>query len=224
MGPVSGGPASTLRLLLADPQRSFAEALALRLDAEAGLEVVGTVADLGEASRILRRRPVDVVLLGVDGTSEHVLDAADALLAEQPHLTLLALAEHDDLPALARAVRIGFRGWVPKQLDVASFVEVLWGTRRGETYIPPAQLTRLLPYLLEDLEERRAAELPFTTLTPREREVLQAMCRGGTREQIAADLRVSRNTVRTHTQSILGKLGVHSSLAAVALARDAGIG
>jgi DNA-binding NarL/FixJ family response regulator len=221
---VSAGAAATLRLLLADPQRSFAEALALRLDAEADLEVVGNVADLAEAPGVISRRSVDVVLLGVDGNPGRVLAAADALLSERPHLVLLALAEHDDLPALARAVRIGFRGWVPKQLDVASFVEVLRGARRGETYIPPALLTRLLPYLLEEFEERRAAELPFSTLTPREREVLQAMCRGATREQIAGELKVSRNTVRTHTQSILGKLGVHTSLAAVAMTRGAGLG
>ncbi|MFD2092812.1 response regulator transcription factor [Blastococcus deserti] len=211
-----------LRLLLADPHLAFVEALAPRLSAEPGLRVVGTVTRPEDALRVVRTRPVDVALLAVDGTGSQFVDAAGALADERPELALAALAEADDVGTVARVVRMGFRGWVPKDLDVAALVVVLEGIRRGETHIPPALLTRLLPHLLREQEERRAAERPFATLTPREREVLRAMCRGATRQEIAEELEVSHNTVRTHLQKILGKLGLHSSLAAVTLARKAG--
>jgi DNA-binding CsgD family transcriptional regulator len=76
---------------------------------------------------------------------------------------------------------------------------------------------------MTEQEQRRAAELPLASLTVRERQVLEAMMRGLGRDQIAAQLTISPNTVRTHMQNVLGKLEVHSSVAAVALARRAGM-
>jgi DNA-binding NarL/FixJ family response regulator len=222
--PCDGSGSTPLRLLLADLQRSFVEALALRLDAEPGLQVVATVTRPEDALRVVGTRPVDVALLAVDESVDRFLDSAGALLTGRPELRLVALAGTDDVSVLARAVRLGFRGWVPKGLDVAALVVVLEGIRRGETYIPPTQLTRLLPHLLHEQEERRAAQMPFASLTPRELEVLRAMCRGATRQEIAEDLEVSHNTVRTHMQRILAKLGVHTSLAAITMARGVGLG
>jgi DNA-binding NarL/FixJ family response regulator len=214
------------RLLLVDPHRTFVEALAVRLARESGLTVVATAAQPAEALRLVRAQPVDVAVLGVDGDLGDVgdaMDLAETLLAERPGLALVAVAEVDDLGALARAVRLGFRGWVPKGAGVATLVGVLQGVREGETHIPPALLTQLLPYLLHEQDRRRAVEQQFAVLTARELDVLRAVCQGGTRREIAADMGLSPNTVRTHMQNVLAKLGVHSSLAAVALARAAGI-
>jgi DNA-binding NarL/FixJ family response regulator len=215
---------SPIRILLADTQRAFVEALAPRLHAEAGLRVVATATQPEEALRVAATRSVDVALLTVDGGSNDFLAGADALLAARLGLVVVAVAEEDDVPLLARAVRLGFRGWVPKAVDVATLVQAIRGVHRGETHIPPILLTRLFPYLLNEQKDRRAAEQPFASLTVREMEVLRRMSGGATRRDIAADLAVSPNTVRTHVQSILAKLDVHTSLAAVTMARRAGIG
>ena len=199
------------------------EALAARLDRESGLSVVATAVHPGEALRVVGARPVDLAVLGINGNGGDVLDLAETLLAERPGLAVVAVAEDDDLAVLARAVRLGFRGWVPKEAGVAALIGVLRGVRQGETHIPPALLTRLLPYLLHEQDRRRAAEQQFAVLTARELDVLRAVCQGATRREIAADMALSPNTVRTHMQNVLAKLGVHSSLAAVALARAAGI-
>ena len=91
--------------------------------------------------------------------------------------------------------------------------------RRGETCIPPVLLTGLLGHLLREQAEERSTGLVLAPLTSRERQVLRAMTRGADRQEISAELGISLNTVRTHSQNILTKLGVHSSLAAVRLAR-----
>jgi DNA-binding NarL/FixJ family response regulator len=215
---------SPIRLLLADTQRAFVEALAPQLQAEADLQVVATATQPEEALHVAAGRAVDVALLTVDGGANRLLAGADALLAAQLGLVAVAVAEEDDVPLLARVLRLGFRGWVPKAVGVAELVHAIRGVHRGETHIPPVLLTRLLPYLLDEQEDRRAAERPFASLTPRELEVLREMSRGVTRHDIAADLGVSPNTVRTHVQNILAKLDVHTSLAAVTMARRAGIG
>jgi DNA-binding NarL/FixJ family response regulator len=212
-----------VRLCLADGQRAFAEALALRLDAEPDLCVVGTVAGPDALLPCLRAHPVDVALLAVDGPRSPFLGVVEAVRAERPEVRLVALAEAPDVPLLARAVRLGFRGWVPKDVDVATLVAVVRDVVDGGTSIPPRLLTELLPHLLHEQEERRESERLLDLLTSREREVLRALSGGADRQVIADELAISSNTVRTHTQSVLKKLGVHSSLAAVALARRAGL-
>jgi DNA-binding NarL/FixJ family response regulator len=210
------------RLLLADAHRSFVEALAMLLDAEPGLQVVAAVTQPDDALRVVLSQSVDVAVLTVDGGPGNCLNLAPELFAVRPHVKLVALAESDDVAVLARAIRQGFRAWVPKSVEVSALVHVLDAVLRGETCIPPLLLTRLLTLLLGEQQEQRAAETVIATLTPRERQVLQAMVSGSTRQEIAEDLEISINTLRTHMQSVLGKLGVHTTLAAVTLARRAG--
>lgn len=229
--PVDSGPSGPehrvmhpIRVLLGDGHRSFVEALAMRLDAESGLEVVATISQPDETIRVIRAQPVDVAVLSVDGEAGGFVDLGERLLSVRPELKLIGVTCGDDTAALVRAVRNGFRAWVPKDVGICVLLDVLSAVCRGETWIPPILLTRLLERLLKEQEEQRAAERPLATLTLREQEVLRAMTTGATRQEIAHRLAISSNTVRTHTQSILGKLGVHSSLAAVTLARRAGVG
>jgi DNA-binding NarL/FixJ family response regulator len=213
-----------IRLLLADAHRSFVEALGMRLDGEIGIRVVAGTVRPQDAVRVARTHPVDVAVLAVDGAATEFLDCADELLAARADVRLVAVAaDGQDVAALAEAVRRGFRGWVPKDAGVADLIDVVRGVHRGETRIPPLLLTRLLDRLMTEQQQQRAAELPLASLTVRERQVLEAMMRGLGRDQIAAQLTISPNTVRTHMQNVLGKLEVHSSVAAVALARRAGM-
>jgi DNA-binding NarL/FixJ family response regulator len=215
-------PMREIRLLLGDGHRTFVEALAMRLDTECDLAVVGTVWEPEETLRAVRAQPVDVAVLAVDGDSGFV-DMGERLLTVRPELKLIGVTSGDDTAALAHAVRNGFRAWVPKDIGICVLVDVIHAVCHGETWIPPILLTRLLHHLLGEQDAQRAAELPFASLTPREQDVLRAMATGATRQEIAGQLSISSNTVRTHTQSILGKLGVHSALAAVNLARRAGV-
>jgi DNA-binding NarL/FixJ family response regulator len=212
-----------LRVVLGDAHRSFVEALALRLDAEDGFEVAATVVRPEEALRVVRSQPVDVAVLAVGSGADGFVNVGRQLTALQAHLKLVAVAADDDIDLLARAVGEGFSGWVPKDVGIGSLLGVLHAVCQGETCIPPMLLSRLMPQLVRDLQIHRAAAPPLGGLTTRELQVLKAMVGGASRNEIADQLAISSNTVRTHMQSILNKLGVHSSLAAVAAARRAGI-
>jgi DNA-binding NarL/FixJ family response regulator len=212
------------RILLADRHRAFVEALALRLAAEPGLHVVAAVTAPDEALRVVRSRPVDVAVLAADDPEADFVALAGDLVLAQPTIKMVGLTGEGEVALLGRAVRKGFRAWVPKDVGIPSLLDVLQAVSRGETCIPPLVLTRLLEFLMRDEQAQGAAAVPFTTLTAREREVLQAMSTGASRSEIADRLLISTNTVRTHMQSILNKLDVHTTLAAVALARRAGVG
>ncbi|WP_433547280.1 LuxR C-terminal-related transcriptional regulator [Streptomyces sp. CA-294286] len=156
--------------------------------------------------------PVDGISLVVGVRSGH------------PTVRAVVLAEKDDPRRAALALQAGASGWVAKDCSLQRLLAVIRGVLRDETHLPPALLTGVLRELTAARRHRTESERLVESLTPREREVLRCMVAGLGRKAVAERLFLSPHTVRTHMQNVLGKLGVHSTLAAVALARRAGVG
>ncbi|MFD8381256.1 LuxR C-terminal-related transcriptional regulator [Streptomyces sp. NPDC059679] len=142
----------------------------------------------------------------------------------QPGVRTVVLAERDDPRRAAAALQAGACGWVAKDCSLSRLLAVIRGVLRDETHLPPALLTGVLREMTAARKHRTESERLVESLTPREREVLRCMVAGLGRKAVAERLYLSPHTVRTHMQNVLGKLGVHSTLAAVALARRAGVG
>ncbi len=147
-----------------------------------------------------------------------------AVRSAQPGVRTVVLAERDDPRRAAVALQAGASGWVAKDCSLVRLLAVIRGVLREETHLPPALLTGVLRELTAARKHRTESERLVESLTPREREVLRCMVAGLGRKAVAERLFLSPHTVRTHMQNVLGKLGVHSTLAAVALARRAGVG
>ncbi|WP_432135520.1 MULTISPECIES: LuxR C-terminal-related transcriptional regulator [unclassified Streptomyces] len=236
-----------IRVLVVDDHRIFAESLAAALAAEPDVEVCA--AGSGPAAlRSLERaaaeaRRFDVVLVDADLGGQvpgprpavAVREAAEdglvdgislvaGVRAAHPHVRLVVLAERDDPRRAALALQAGASGWVAKDCSLSRLLTVVRGVLREETHLPPALLTGVLRELTAARKHRTESERLVESLTPREREVLRCMVAGLGRKAVAERLFLSPHTVRTHMQNVLGKLGVHSTLAAVALARRAGVG
>jgi DNA-binding NarL/FixJ family response regulator len=120
------------------------------------------------------------------------------------------------------AARAGAVAWLDKASTTEHLVEVLRGVREDRAWYPPEVLGPVLRVLRGEAAMREQRAGLIDTLSPREREVLASITAGKTPDAIAADLAISINTVRTHTSSILAKLGVHSRLAAVSVATAQG--
>ncbi|MFG2843157.1 LuxR C-terminal-related transcriptional regulator [Kitasatospora sp. NPDC048296] len=140
-----------------------------------------------------------------------------------PGLRAVVLATADDPHRAARALHAGATGWVAKESSLARLLAVVRGVLRDETHLPPALLTGVIRELTTARRDRTESERLVDTLTPREKQILRCMVAGLGRQAVAERLYLSPHTVRTHMQNVLGKLGVHSTLAAVAVARRAGI-
>lgn len=243
-----------IRVLVVDDHRIFAESLAAALAAESDVDVsaagsgpaarrcldramadgrrydvllvdadLGTgppdrpqltaVPPLSQARRVEPRDPV------VDG-----LALVERVRAEHAGTRTVVLAERDDPHRAACALLAGASGWVAKDCSLSRLLAVVRGVLRDETHLPPALLTGVLRELTAARRHRTESEQLVESLTPREHEVLRCMVAGLGRKAVAERLFLSPHTVRTHMQNVLGKLGVHSTLAAVALARRAGVG
>ncbi|MFJ6780969.1 LuxR C-terminal-related transcriptional regulator [Streptomyces yangpuensis] len=235
-----------IRVLVVDDHRIFAESLAAALAAEPDVDV--SAAGSGPAAlRCLERavaegRRFDVLLVDADlGAAAGAVPAQRepgagppqpgsdgiALVAgvrvAHPGVRTVVLAERDDPRRAALALQAGASGWVAKDCSLSRLLAVVRGVLREETHLPPALLTGVLRELTAARKHRTDSERLVESLTPREHEVLRCMVAGLGRKDVAARLFLSPHTVRTHMQNVLGKLGVHSTLAAVALARRAGV-
>ncbi|MCA1226861.1 LuxR C-terminal-related transcriptional regulator, partial [Saccharopolyspora sp. 6M] len=117
----------------------------------------------------------------------------------------------------------GAAGWVPKECGVDELTTVLRGVCRGHAWYPPELLGEVLRGLRADVVRAARRDGPLDVLSDRELDVLRGMVEGKRGSRIAAELRISAETVRTHTRSILAKLRVHSQLEAVSVAAAAGL-
>ncbi|MEU2021997.1 response regulator transcription factor [Streptomyces sp. NPDC016469] len=249
-----GVPVARIRVLVVDDHRIFAESLAAALAAEPDVEVAAAGsgpaalrcleraaaegrgydvlladAELGAVAAPARTGagplPVPAPRSGpgpagpVDGIA-----LVGAVRVARPSVRTVVLAEKDDPARAALALQAGACGWVAKDSSLQRLLAVIRGVLRDETHLPAALLTGVLRELLADRKHRTESEKLVESLTPREREVLRCMVAGLGRKAVAERLFLSPHTVRTHMQNVLGKLGVHSTLAAVALARRAGVG
>ena len=135
-----------------------------------------------------------------------------------PYAARVIILSHTSEPSrIVAAIEAGACAWVRKDESVEYLLRVLRGVAHGETWLPPAETGRVLSLLLTQRDLRKDGDRMLALLTPRERQVLACLAEGAGRNQVAERLNLTTNTVRTHQQNIMAKLGVHSTLEAVAL-------
>ncbi len=210
-----------IKVLITDQERTFAEALAARLDDEEDIQVVAAVQARTPSPWLMAAKPADVMVVDGDLPDE----AANRLCAEvsgrAESSRVITLSSSSEPERIVNAIQAGAAAWVRKDQSLGYLLRVIRGVARGETWLPPSETGKVLRLLLHEQDRRREKGRLLASLTPREQAVLTCLAEGtGHRDAIAQQLHLSINTVRTHLQNIMAKLGVHSALEAVALTRD----
>ena len=205
-----------IRVLLLEDHSSFRQATASVFEHEPGFEVVGQAGSLAEARRLLEGVDVAVVDLGLpDGYGGELIKE---LREKNPQAQTLVLSATLDRAEMARAVEAGAAGFLHKSAGMVEVMEAIRRLRAGETLLPVEEVVELLRFAGSRREHEHEARLAIAQLTPREKEVLQALAEGLDGKEIAEQLGISDKTERNHMASILAKLGVHSRLQALVFA------
>jgi DNA-binding NarL/FixJ family response regulator len=210
-------------ILVVDDHRVFAEALALRLATEPDVEGVRVAEDLASARAELARLQDGLVLLDYhlgDACGLALMDDIDRL-AVRP--TVVVVSGSDDVDAIVAGLRAGVDAWMLKSDAYGVLLEVSLAARDHVLTIPHRSLSEVVRRLVSAHRDVPADTTFLDQLTPRELDVLRLLVSGLRRDQVAARLYVSPNTVRTHVQHLLQRAGVHSTVALVARAREAGL-
>ncbi|WP_043496471.1 response regulator transcription factor [Georgenia sp. SUBG003] len=214
----------TVKVLLVDDEALVRGGLRYIIDAEPDLEVVGEVADGADVPDAVARTHPDVVLMdvrmpGLDGISatRALLTHADRSGAAAPHVLVLTTFENDDY--VLDALRAGASGFLLKRALPEQVLEGIRVVARGEALLFPTALRRLVAASGAVDDGERLARV---RLSEREQEVLRLLASGLSNQEMAAELFVGTETVKTHVGSILTKLGVRDRTQAVVRAYESG--
>ncbi len=212
------------RILLVEDHASFRQALAFMFEREGEFVVAGQAGTLAEARAFLREVPdgVDVAVVDLtlpDGDGFGLIEE----LSSRPDVVTLVLSASLEPTRFARAVEAGASGVLHKSAPIGEIVDAVRRLRAGEALLSPAEVVQMLRMISRKRQEEYEARRAIGRLTPRERQVLQALGEGLDSKDIAQKLHITVETERTHMVNILGKLDVHSRLQALVFAARHGL-
>ena len=210
----------TLRVLVADDQALFREALTTLLGVQPGIEVVGEAGNGEEAVRRSGELRPDVVLMDLRMPVLDGIAATARLRAEQPGVQVLALTTFDDDDDVFAALRAGAVGYLLKDVTSTRLVEALVAAARGESVLQPSVAAKVVARVAQLPQD---AAPPRHPLSDREVEVVRLLAEGRTNREIAHALFLAEGTVKNLVTSVLSKLEVRDRTQAALRARDLGI-
>lgn len=218
-------PAAEIEILLVDENRIFADVLAIRLREEPEVARVTVAGSLVEAQALLAERMAHLVLV------DHRTSAGETfqLTAVHPRTdggpAVVVLSGTTDARTIVTALESGVRAWLTKESSYGTLWEAIREVLDGNMVLAPSVVEPVVQRLLDPLRPGEAPEQDdfVAGLSPREYEVLRCLVAGMDRQQIAARLFLSINTIRTHVQHLLRHADEHSTLALVAAARRLGV-
>jgi DNA-binding NarL/FixJ family response regulator len=197
--------AGLIRVVIAEDHAVVRQSLRVMLEIDAGVLVVGEAVDGQQAVDLTLQLKPDLVLMDVRMEGMDGVSATRRLREVSPDTPVLILTGFGEDEILVKAVEAGARGFLLKDATATELKDAIHRVVNGESLVTPSLLRRLLD---EFAQRGRTAPPAPMNLTPREREVLRALARGLSNEDIAQELVISEKTVKTHLGRIFSKLHV----------------
>ncbi|MBM0203091.1 response regulator transcription factor [Micromonospora sp. STR1s_5] len=201
----------TVRVLVADDQEIVRTGLTIILNTQPGIEVVGGAGDGRQAVELARRLRPDVCLFDIRMPGMDGIEATRALAGPtvpEP-LAVVVITTFDLDEYVYAALRAGARGFLLKEAGPDLLSQAVHAAANGDALIAPSVTTRLLK-AFADADPAAPRQQPIEALTDREEQVLVAVARGRTNQEIADELYITLSTVKSHVTSLMTKLGVRN--------------
>jgi two-component system, NarL family, response regulator NreC len=194
------------RILLVDDHSIVCDALALLLERQPNLKIVGSATSGEQAIPAAMRLKPDLIIMDLVLPKLSGLEATKQILVQNPQIQIIALSACHEPIQVSRALHAGVRGYVLKSAPATELLLAIAAIAAGKMYVSPA-----FSDLLVDGQLRAATrESTFDRLSAREHQVLKCVIGGSTSSEIGGQLSLSRKTVETYRSRIMLKLGVAS--------------
>lgn len=201
----------SIRILSVDDHPLLREGIAMLIENQPDMVLVGQAATGREAIEQFREHQPDVTLMDLRLPDISGIDALIAIRTESPDACVVVLTTFEGDVEIQRALEAGARGYLLKTTPAKELVEVIRQTHAGKKRIPAEVAAHLAEHMGEE------------GLTPREVEVLRHLAEGNRNKDIAGLLFISEETVKVHIKHIMEKLGANDRTQAVAIAVRRGI-
>lgn len=203
--------AEKITILVVDDHHVVRQGLVALLKTVPDMHVVAEAADGGEAVELYRRHKPDVTLMDLRLPTVGGVQAIQQIRSEFPAARIIVLTTYDGDEDIYRALQAGAKAYLLKGMSIDELISAIHAVHAGKSRIPAP------------IAEKLAERMGGPELTNRELSVLQLIVRGMSNKEIASDLVISEATVKTHINSLLGKLGVTDRTQAATAALQRGI-
>jgi DNA-binding NarL/FixJ family response regulator len=217
----------TIRVVLADDQAMVRDGLVALLEVAPDIEVVAEAEDGERAVALARQLKPDVVVMDIrmpvlDGlaATERIFEA-DYGEAEPPRVLVLTTFDLDEY--VYEALSLGASGFLLKDASTEELIHAVRVVAAGQALLAPSVTRRLIAGFARRRPADRVGPEALAALTQREREVLTLVARGLSNAEIAAEMVIADQTVKTHIGRILAKLGLRDRTQAVVVAYETGL-
>jgi DNA-binding NarL/FixJ family response regulator len=209
---------SRIRVLIVDDHEMVREGLMAMLRSEADFEVVGQTGRGEEVADLVDSTRPDVVLLDTRLPGISGVEVCRRLTRTHPDVAVVILTTYTDVELVQECLQAGARGYVVKDVERFALKESIRAVSRGEAVLAPQVAGQIIDQIRSrGTEEKRPAGLNASQVA-----ILRLISRGHSNREIAADVHLSENTVKTHVQEIFRKLGVRNRVEAAILAGKSG--
>lgn len=214
---------SLIRVFIIDDHTLFRSGIKLLLERQEGFEVIGEAGDGLDGVKRAKKLKPDVVLLDLHMPGTSGLDAIPLLLEEVPQTQIIMLTVSEDAEDLLDALRAGARGYLLKNIETDFLLDSIRRAAAGESVMSPQMAAKLADAMRKPQQYHSNTEPSLVELSPREREVIVCLARGGSNKEIARALDMAESTVKIHVQGILRKLNLSSRVQAAVYAVEHGL-
>jgi DNA-binding NarL/FixJ family response regulator len=215
-----------IRVVVADDQRAIREALAMLLDNEVDICVVGQASDGDEAVTLAASKGAQVVLMDLRMPGTNGVEATRRLAQQHPEIRVVVLTTYADDESINEALVAGAIGYLTKDAGHREIALAVRSAAAGQTVLDPVVHSALLRRTVDTARPSPVRNVPADLpdgLTTREVDVLQGIAGGRTNGEIAAELYISEVTVKSHINHLFAKIGARSRAEAVRYAYEHGL-
>lgn len=212
-----------MRIIIVDDHNLFREGLAAIIQQEADIEVVGLVGTVREALDAVRMQKPDIVLMDFnlpDGTGA---DATRKIIQDDPGCKVVFMTMSDKEEDMLVAMRSGAVGYLLKNMTPSKLVAALRSVQQGESALSRSMTLQLIKEFSRTKEPEQASDPALGKLTRREKDILAELATGKSNQEIAHQLFISENTVKSHVHSILDKLNLQDRKEVARFAGEHGV-
>jgi len=198
----------SIRVVLVEDHTIVRQGLRTLLEKGPDLEVSGETGSGREAVELVRKLIPKVVIMDITLPGLNGIEATQQITAEFPDTKVLILSIHSDARFVARALKAGASGYLLKDCAFEELISAISAVVANRTYLSPRIANIVVKEYLRGLRDKESST--FSTLTRREREILQLIAEGQTTKEIAFSLGISVKTVETHRRNLMEKLGTNT--------------
>lgn len=198
-----------IKILLIDDHQIVREGIRSLIEKQPGMEVAAEAADGRMAVQLARDLSPDVIVIDVAMPSLNGIEATRRIVEEKPEIKVVALTMHSDERYVSEMFRAGASAYLLKDCAFEELCRAINVVVAGQFYISPGIAGIVVKDYVKKVEYLSPSSA-LSSLTPREREVLQLLAEGKTTKQIASDLHLSGKTIDTHRRQIMVKIGSYS--------------